>query len=242
MKLTGGTGLRTAGITGLTIASENPVYVEGNYNVGDPAAYATEPHIGAGIIADAIVLLSSAWNDINSFYDSPHDVPGNSKMDSAAVTSYRFAAVAGKSISFQRATATAWTPETDFGNDGGAHNLLRMLEDWGSRTLNYRGSIVSFFISRQATGIYKAGQYSYGAPTTRNFNFDVDFLLPDKLPPGTPCSGRQYADVPAAAASEPVASNANDKCRMPNANEPLWQLAFGIWHFASVPFLHHPAH
>ena len=74
----------------------------------------------------------------------------------------------------------------DFGNDGGAHNLMRMLEGWNDSTLNYRGSIVSFFISRQATGIYKAGAYSYGAPGTRNFNFDVDFLLPDKLPPGTP--------------------------------------------------------
>ena len=61
-----------------------------------------------------------------------------------------------------------------------------MLEDWGGNTLNYRGSIVSFFISRQATGIYKAGTFSYAPPATRNFNFDVDFLLPDKLPPGTP--------------------------------------------------------
>ena len=33
---------------------------------------------------------------------------------------------------------------------------------------------------------YKSGTYTYGAPGTRNFNFDVDFLLPDKLPPGTP--------------------------------------------------------
>ena len=109
---------------------------------------------------------------------------------SAAVTSYRFAAVAGKSISFQRSLATgaspAWTPETDFGNDGGAHNLLRMLEDWGAATLHYRGSMVSFYISRQATGIYKSGNYGYSPPDVRDFNFDVDFLLPDKLPPGTP--------------------------------------------------------
>jgi hypothetical protein len=192
LKLTGGSALATSGIgiTGLTIASENPVYVEGNYNVTDPAAFATEPHIGAGIIADAIVLLSNNWNDINSFSPTPNGVGGNAAMNSSAVASYRFAAVAGKSISFQRSLATAaatpWTPETDFGNDGGAHNLMRMLEDWGGNTLNYRGSIVSFFISRQATGIYKSGAFTYGAPANRNFNFDVDFLLPDKLPPGTP--------------------------------------------------------
>ena len=41
LKLTngGGTNLRSSGITGLTIASENPVYVQGNYNVGDPANF-----------------------------------------------------------------------------------------------------------------------------------------------------------------------------------------------------------
>jgi hypothetical protein len=185
LMLTGGSGLRTSGITGLTIASENPVYVQGDYNVSNPANFASEAHIGAGVIADAIILLSNTWNDIDSFYPTPNGVTGNSAMN-ATTTSYRFAAVSGKSISFSRALATWSTPETDFGNDGGAHNLLRMLEDWGGQTLNYRGSIVSFFISRQATGIYKSGAFTYGAPTTRVFNFDLDFLLPDKLPPGSP--------------------------------------------------------
>jgi len=62
---------------------------------------------------------------------------------------------------------------------------MRLLEDWSTATTYYRGSIVSFYISRQATGIYKSGTYSYGA-ATRVFNFDSDFLLPSKLPPGTP--------------------------------------------------------
>ena len=78
---------------------------------------------------------------------------------------------------------TNWTSENDFGDDGGAHNLLHLLEDWGARPCTTRGSLVSFYISRQATGIYKAGPY--GAPA-RTYNFDTDFLLPDKLPPGTP--------------------------------------------------------
>jgi Tfp pilus assembly protein PilX len=183
LKLTGGSALRTSGITGLTIASENPVYVQGDYNVGNPANFATETHIAAAVIADAIVLLSNAWNDINSFYPTPNGVTGNVPMN-ATTTSYRLAAVAGKSISFTR--PTNWTPETDFGDDGGAHNLMRLLDDWGGQTMNYRGSIVSFYISRQATGIYKSGAFTYGAPGTRAFSFDTDFLLPDKLPPGTP--------------------------------------------------------
>jgi hypothetical protein len=51
--------------------------------------------------------------------------------------------------------------------------------------LNYRGSIVSFFFSRQATGTYKCCTNVY-SPPTRGYNFDTDFLVPALLPPGTP--------------------------------------------------------
>jgi hypothetical protein len=186
LKLTHGSALAATGITGLTIASENPVYVEGNYN-SSATNTPTESHIAAAIIADTIIVLSNAWNDLNSLYSKPNNpaqnqISGNSVM--AAVDSgYRFAAVSGKTISFPR--PTTWTPtDNDFGDDGGAHNLLHLLERWDGQTMFYRGSLVSFYISRQATGIYKAGPY--GVPDTRTFNFDTDFLLPNKLPPGTP--------------------------------------------------------
>ena len=71
----------------------------------------------------------------------------------------------------------------DFGTDGGAHNFLRMLEQGG--TVNYVGSIATFFYNRQATGTFKCCTTVYGAPT-RNFAFDTDFLDPTKLPPLTP--------------------------------------------------------
>ena len=74
-------------------------------------------------------------------------------------------------------------PPIDFGSDGGAHNFLRMLETGGQ--VNYRGSLATFFYSRQATGVYKCCSTVYGAPT-RGFNFDIDFLDTSKLPPLTP--------------------------------------------------------
>jgi hypothetical protein len=73
-----------------------------------------------------------------------------------------------------------------FGTDGGVANFLRYLEEWPSgTTIRYRGSIVSLFISRQATGTYKCCQrvYDYSA---RSYSFDADFLLPALLPPATP--------------------------------------------------------
>ena len=54
-----------------------------------------------------------------------------------------------------------------------------MLESGG--TVDYRGSIATFFFSRQAVGVYKCCAVVYGAPT-RNFNFDTDFLNPRLLP------------------------------------------------------------
>jgi hypothetical protein len=93
------------------------------------------------------------------------------------------AVISGKNPSFPR--PTNWASERDFGTDGGAHNFLRYLENWGGSSLNYRGSIVSFFLSRQATGTYKCCNNVYGPPT-RGYSFDVDFLLPSLLPPGTP--------------------------------------------------------
>ncbi len=72
----------------------------------------------------------------------------------------------------------------DFGTDGGAHNYLRYLEG-GGQTVNYRGSLVTFYYNRQATGTYKCCATVYGAPT-RNYAFDTDFLNPATLPPLTP--------------------------------------------------------
>jgi len=181
LKLTnGGDTLRSSGVSGLTIASENPVYVQGNYN-STATDTASETHIAASIVADAITVLSNNWNDITSF------IKGTSHSSmTAAATGYRFAAVMGKNISFASSTASGWTPETNFGMDGGAHNLLRLQEDWSTSTMYYRGSIVSFYIARQAVGIFKCCSYVYKPPTSRVYNFDTDFLLPDKLPPGTP--------------------------------------------------------
>ena len=180
LKLTngGGTNLRSSGITGLTIVSENPVYVQGDYNVGDPANFDTEVHIACAVLADAATMLSNDWNDIRSF-TSPN--APNNRVGSS--TSYRMAIVAGKTNAFPL-PAWATSAEKDFGTDGGAHNFLRYIEKWNG-TLSYRGSIVSFYRSRQAVGTYKCCTNVYGPPT-RGYNFDSDFLIPTKLPPGTP--------------------------------------------------------
>ncbi len=161
---------------GLTVASENPVYIQGDYNApgGNMAAPGT---VAASVAADAVTLLSNRFNDVNTFV-SPYNVNGRN----AATTSYRVAIIGGKQIPFP---LPAGEPQQDFGTDGGLHNFLRYIENWGGATLNYEGSLVSFYYSRQAVGLYKgAPVYS---PPTRAYNFDATFTGgPQWLPPRTP--------------------------------------------------------
>ena len=180
------------GCGGFTIASENPVYVQGNYNTStsDPfwgtanAAVPTQaPHSAASIIADSVTVLSNSWGDMGSLMFPT--VPGN--RNTGADAYYRMAVSGGKNVPFP---IPGWTNVSqDFGTDGGLHNFLRYLESWGN-TLHYDGSLVSMYYSEYATGTFKCCTTVY-SPPTRNYYFDVLFLNPANLPPATP----EFQDV-----------------------------------------------
>jgi hypothetical protein len=168
---------------GFTVGSENPVYIYGDYNsnAGDPIwkGGADVAHSAAGIIADSVTALSNNWSDLESL-----NSPSNTNPRTAATTYYRTAVAMGKNINFSVA-GIAWTVG-DFGTDGGLHNFLRLLENWGNQTLNYNGSMVSMFYSSYATGTDKNGGGTTYSPPARNYTFDADFTTPAQLPPGTP--------------------------------------------------------
>ncbi len=170
---------------GFTVASENPVYVLGNYNSAstDPfwgGGSATTPHSAAAIIADAVTLLSNNWNDLNSF-TNPVAVANRT----ATTSYYRMAVAGGKNIPFPSPGWANTAGINDFGTDGGLHNFLRYLENWGGQSLNYNGSLVSMYYSEYATGTFKCCTTVY-SPPTRKYYFDTQFLNPANLPPGTP--------------------------------------------------------
>ncbi|MFN7916204.1 MAG: pilus assembly PilX N-terminal domain-containing protein [Vicinamibacterales bacterium] len=173
LKLTRGVDIVGNGINGLTVVSENPVYVQGNWNANGTF---TGAHAATSVIADAVTLLSNAWVD-NISFSAPY-APGS--RNRGTQTWYRLAIIAGKGIAFAQPAGTA----TDFGTDGGAHNFLRYLEN-GDQAVNYRGSMATFFYNRQGVGPFKCCNTVYSAPT-RNYNFDTDFLNPALLPPNTP--------------------------------------------------------
>jgi hypothetical protein len=167
---------------GFTVASENPVYILGDYNsnAADPFWNNQNApdisHAAAAVIADAVTLLSDGWTDL---LDMNNTV--NMGNRNAVTTYYRTAIASGKTMNFPQ---PAGQPE-DFGTDGGVHNYLRYIENWGPATLNYRGSLISLYYSQYATGTFKCCTLVY-SPPNRNYFFDTDFLIPTNLPPGTP--------------------------------------------------------
>jgi hypothetical protein len=169
-------GVNSLPDTGLTVATDNGVYVHGNFNATSNDVQA-EPNRPASILGDAVMILSNAWNDVVSFTQA-----NNAAGRVATTTGYRFALIAGKAVPFPN--PSGWG-EPDTGTDGGVHNFMRMLENWSGQTIHYRGSIVSLYTARQWIGIYKANSNVY-SPGTRAFAFDTDFLTPALLPPGTP--------------------------------------------------------
>ncbi len=168
---------------GFTVTSENPVYVQGDYNssVLDPFwgnnANNNTPHAAAAIIADAVTVLSNQWSDAASLYYTTD--PGN--RDATGDAYYRMAVAGGKNIPFPQ---PAWGGQ-DMGTDGGLHNFLRYLENWGAVNLWYDGSLVSMYYSEYNTGIFKCCTTVY-SPPSRKYYFDTLFLNPANLPPGTP--------------------------------------------------------
>jgi Tfp pilus assembly protein PilX len=196
------------GCGGITIASENPVYVQGNFNSSsaDPfwgTANASPPtqanHAAASIIADSVTLLSNQWNDAASMFapttmssiSTPCPGGGTTCTVNIRVSTtdayYRLAVSGGKNIPFPQ---PGWNGVgQDFGTDGGMHNFLRYLENWNN-TLHYDGSLVSMYYSEYDTGTFKCCTVVYNPPT-RDYYFDVLFLNPANLPPATP----QFQDI-----------------------------------------------
>jgi hypothetical protein len=172
---------------GLTITAENPIYIQGDYNCPACSGNAfNNSNVGASVVGDAVAVLSNTWNDVNSFAGPAASTGNTTGLYNLAfhvpVSSYyRAAIIGGKGVPFPIPAGAL----KDFGTDGGVHNFLRELENWGSVTMNYTGSLVLLYTNRQQIGTYKSGGNVY-SPPVRNYSFDNNFLNPSLLPPRTP--------------------------------------------------------
>lgn len=156
---------------GLTVASSSPIYVQGDYNVPAAARGTTNTSgtVPASIVADAITVLSTNWNDANS-----------SKSLSSRI---------GMETTVNAAFMTGIVPSSLASDSGGVENFPRFLEDWTGHTFTYNGSIICMYYSAIGTGLWKGigGTYDIYNPPNRNWAWDLNFQYRNKLPPGTPC-------------------------------------------------------
>jgi len=140
----------------LSIFSENPMYVQGDYN--------SVNKMPAALAADAVTFLSNSWDDSKSAL-TVNDREASSTTCNACVM-------------------TGNTNTTGSNYNGGLENLPRFLEKWTSKRFTFRGSLVNLWNSQQANGPWSYGSY-YTAPI-RDWSYDTDLDDPSKLPPETP--------------------------------------------------------
>jgi hypothetical protein len=168
---------------GFTVATRNPLYVLGHYNcpndadLGNTNLSSSTP---AALMADALTILSTNWNDALSSGSYTARDAGDTTINAAIITGNR---------------PSSGTSFYTF--SGGVANLPRLLEDWqtvpgGQRTLTLNTSLACLFSSSIATNQYRnPGNYGlanapYFDPPKRQFNFDLRFRDVSRLPPGTP--------------------------------------------------------
>ena len=157
---------------GLTVASVNPVYIQGDYNTGgsNPPSNSgdpTKPQVNGyqrqpcAVIADAVNVLSRLWDDSKSTSDLQYRDAVNTTVNTAVVAGI--------------------VPSANNNYSGGAENFLRFLEDWSGKTFTYYGSMVELYQSRQSIG--KWGSDNVYNPPTRQWFFDTNFQF--NAPPGS---------------------------------------------------------
>jgi hypothetical protein len=165
---------------GLTVASPNPLYIQGDFNTGrdyvdgnpsPPSNNSTsdplQPQVSGytrapcSVLADAVTILSNSWADQNS-RNTPQ--ASNTTVNTAIISGI--------------------VPTNAYGGgnySGGAENFPRFLEEWSGKQFTYYGSMVELYKSQQSIAVW---QYAgvYGAPE-RQWYFDSNFKV--KPPPGS---------------------------------------------------------
>lgn len=144
---------------GITVASPNPVYIQGDFNSGrtggteppsntgnpgdpDVSGYTRKP---ASVMADAITLLSNSWNDANSTAALSSRLASNTTVNAALVA------------------GNVPTGSNGSNYSGGGENFVRFLEDWTGKSFTYYGSMICPYASAQGTGLWGSANV-YAAP------------------------------------------------------------------------------
>lgn len=193
-QVTSGTSLvpTVNNVNGLTVATNVPAYILGHFNAdgtigssgtsnsalwpddtasGTPITSSTQSPVC--IAADTVTILSP-----NYFNTSGTKVVPSSQASGNAYNSYTTqrpnasgsTEIAAAIISGSNTTSPSGSGTQEY--SGGVHNMPRFLETWTGNTVAIRGSLVSMYNTRYATGIWAS---SYYQPPNRQWGFDQLF-------------------------------------------------------------------
>ena len=196
---------------GITVSSENMVYIWGNYNTTGvnniPSGGSTlntggynGAQVPASIVCDAFFPLSKTWFDaLTALYPEGSGIarelkgePYRLADEGAALTqstAVRAGIIAGTNTS--SLTSAPGRDSNGLKRNGGIVNYPRFLELWNisgtvEQPWSYSGSFIPLFRSTQAVSQWENDTSVIYLPPKRNWSFDETFLTPNRLPPGTP--------------------------------------------------------
>ncbi len=165
--INGATGSLPGVLDETTVATDNPYYVQGDFNTNAPTQ-------GVAIVGDAYNVLSNAWNDNVK-------VCNGSNSPFPTQTTHNLAIFSG-------------IVPTGGGVFSGAFiNYPRFHECWqqavcgGGATvpMNINGSLINLWASSQGTSRWQLSGHFYNAPQ-RNYGWDINFDNPEYWPPFVP--------------------------------------------------------
>jgi hypothetical protein len=165
----------------LTIATDQGLYVQGDYNNFSNNA-AKQP---ASLIGDTITVLSNSCLDTNTNRINCGIITGQHQATATTVNA-AFLSYTDNSVGN---IVNGVLPTVTKSYSGGLNNYMRMVENWWDVNFNYRGSFVSLGEPKEYSGAYQPGCYiapCYYMVPNRNFSYEADFNSVDKLPPLSP--------------------------------------------------------
>jgi Tfp pilus assembly protein PilX len=162
----------------LTIVSNTRVYLKGSFNVDSAYMVSGKRRPWpAAIICDGLTQLSDEW-DGTLFTDTQVPIYG------AKVT-------AGNPNARCVLNACVMTGTGELNGtwvgQGGYHNLIRFMEDWGGAPFEFSGAGACLWSSKVSTGRwYGDGPNALYKAPSRDFAFDPMFKKMANMPPATP--------------------------------------------------------
>lgn len=159
--------------TGVTFATDQAIYVQGDYN--------TRNKQPAAIMADSVNVLSNTCFDdnkvvhrLNSRNCRKSNTSNNATLGNATMTVVNAAFLGGNDI----------TKPGQY--NGGLENYPRFHENWSGVDFRYRGSFVSLNVPNHVSGKWPGTGGNFYDPPRRRWDYDLAFNDAKNLPPLTP--------------------------------------------------------